>query len=145
MGGSSRSHAALVLELMQVDIASNEYVKTTFTLVDLAGAERPTKAGDARMTGGMCVDFLPKLMELRASGEITEEKFKQLIPAGCQGAVINHELFSLGVEVLKATDQHTKGKAYKSPKAMVTPAIKFLSAILDGKALLSMCVCLSSA
>jgi hypothetical protein len=144
--GSSRSHAALMLDLMQVDVESNEYVKTTFTLVDLAGAERPSKASEGeRMTGGMCMEFLPKLLELKASGQITEEKYKQLVPVGAQGLVINHELFNLGTEVLKATEQHKKKKPYQAPKAMVTPTIKFLSAILDGKAMLRMCVCLSSA
>eukprot|EP00928_Gymnodinium_smaydae_P043676 TRINITY_DN29219_c0_g2_i1.p1 TRINITY_DN29219_c0_g2~~TRINITY_DN29219_c0_g2_i1.p1 ORF type:complete len:944 (-),score=200.85 TRINITY_DN29219_c0_g2_i1:184-2610(-) len=143
--GSSRSHAALILDLMQVDEASKEFVKTTFTLVDLAGAERPEKTGETRMTGGMCMEFLPKLMELRMSGEISEEKFKSLIPVGCQGLCINHELFSLGVEVGKATDLHTKGKPYFPPKTLIPAVIKFLGAILDGKAILTMCVCLSSA
>ena len=40
--GSSRSHAALILTLQQVD-AKSDFVATTFTLVDLAGAERLAK------------------------------------------------------------------------------------------------------
>ena len=39
--GSSRSHAALILTLYQLNKGS--YQKTRFHLIDLAGAERPSK------------------------------------------------------------------------------------------------------
>ena len=51
--GSSRSHAMLILSLMQLDEATDEYVKTTFTLADLAGAERPSKTEDRAAKNGM--------------------------------------------------------------------------------------------
>ena len=47
--GSSRSHAALILTLYQ--LVGKEYQKTEFHLVDLAGAERPDKAGGQRSNG----------------------------------------------------------------------------------------------
>ena len=44
-GGSSRSHCALILTLYQVQNDTQKFSKTHFHLVDLAGAERPEKAG----------------------------------------------------------------------------------------------------
>ena len=43
--GSSRSHCALMLNLMQLDKGSGLLSETTFTLLDLAGAERHSKSG----------------------------------------------------------------------------------------------------
>jgi hypothetical protein len=48
--GSSRSHAALILTLRQLDVGSNEVCTTTFNCVDMAGAERPDKTGGARVS-----------------------------------------------------------------------------------------------
>lgn len=47
--GSSRSHAALILTLYQV--LNDQFQKSQFHLVDLAGAERPDKAGGMRAGG----------------------------------------------------------------------------------------------
>jgi hypothetical protein len=41
--GSSRSHAFFILRLSQ--LIDGEFQQTKFTLVDLAGAERPGKTG----------------------------------------------------------------------------------------------------
>ena len=155
--GSSRSHAALMLTLMQLDEASREYLKTSFTLVDLAGAERPDKVKAEDKSGGqvetksgakmqaLAPEFLPKLIEARDCGAMSQKDIDKMMPINFQTRVINHELFQLGGEVVKATEAHTKGKPYKSPHAMITPTIKFLSAIFDGRARLSMCVTLSPA
>ena len=45
-GGSSRSHCALICTLRQLHKASGEVCSTSFTCVDLAGAERPGSNGD---------------------------------------------------------------------------------------------------
>merc|ERR1719247_3669383 len=66
------------------------------------------------------------------------------IPLDMQSRVINSELSMIGLEVLKATEQHKKKKPYSPPQQLVTPAVKFLGGILDGTARLSMVVTLSS-
>ena len=147
--GSSRSHAALILTLMTLDESRN-FSRSSFTLVDLAGAERPDKvhAEKAKAApGGMefTPEFLPAIIDARDSGKLTPKKMAELMPINFQTRVINHELFSLGSEVVKASEAHRKGKPYAAPKSMVTPTIKFLSAIMDGKARLAMCVTLSPA
>ena len=50
-GGSSRSHAALILTLTQLDECEENVATTTFTLMDLAGAERPSKTKEKRFSG----------------------------------------------------------------------------------------------
>ena len=150
--GSSRSHAALILTLTTLDEASREYVKTTFTLVDLAGAERPDKVR-AEVTGGVMPDgktttiapeMLVSLINARDCGGLSQKELNKLLPLNFQTRVINMELFFLIAEVLKATDCHRKGKPFNT-SPMATPTIKFLSAILDGKARLAMMVTLSPA
>ena len=42
--GSSRSHCAIILTLLQLETASQTFRQTQFSIVDLAGAERPEKA-----------------------------------------------------------------------------------------------------
>ena len=44
--GSSRSHATLILKLSQ--LIDGNFKQTEFHIVDLAGAERPGKAGNNR-------------------------------------------------------------------------------------------------
>ena len=68
-----------------------------------------------------------------------------MIPLNFQTRMINFELFQLGHQVVNATEAHRKRKPYMPPKTMVTPTIKFLAAILDGKARLAMMVTLSPA
>ena len=81
----------------------------------------------------------------RDAGGLSQKKLTEMIPLNFQTRVINMELFMLGKEVLKASDSYRKGKPYLAPKAMVTPTIKFLSAIFTGRARLAMCVTLSPA
>ena len=135
--GSSRSHAALILTLHQLEASSRDYVQTTFTLVDLAGAERPDKVrAEVKQkpgaVAGMTPEFLSSLIDARDKGSTTQKDIDKMVPLGFQTQVINFELFSLGSEVIKATDCNKKGTKWGSP--MATPTIKFLSAILDGKA-----------
>jgi len=148
--GSSRSHAALILTIMQLDKATREYSKTTFTLVDLAGAERPDKVrdevkGGAAAGGFASPEFMGSLLDARDKGGMTQKQIDAMLPINFQTRMINFELFQLGHQVVNATEAHRKRKPYLPPKACCTPTIKFLSAILDGKARLAMMVTLSPA
>ena len=144
--GSSRSHAALILTLATLGESSREYSKSTFTLVDLAGAERPDKVKDEPKGGmaGMAPEFICNLVDARDKGSMTQKDIDKLLPLNFQTRLINFELFALGNEVLKASECHQKRKPFKLTP-MATPTIKFLSAILDGRARLAMCVTLSPA
>lgn len=146
--GSSRSHAMLTLNLMQLDTATGEFVKTTFTLADLAGAERPSKTEDCAAKNSMSPELLPSAVRMMKEGQASEKDFakggKYEIPLGFQAQVINWELSSLSLEVLKATAQHKKGKPYAPPKSGLSPAIQFLTAIMSGWSRLGMVITLSS-
>merc|ERR1719401_222853 len=48
--GSSRSHTALILKAYFCDSKDGDYIQTSFTLFDLAGAERTSKTGGAFMS-----------------------------------------------------------------------------------------------
>ena len=48
--GSSRSHCAIMLTLLTLDAASRTFRQTQFSIVDLAGAERPEKALGERIS-----------------------------------------------------------------------------------------------
>lgn len=117
--GSSRSHAALILTLMTLDAKTREYVKSTFTLVDLAGAERPDKVkeesknagGDPKMAG-MAPEFITSLVQAVENGSMTRKQFNKMLPLNFQTRLINFELFALGSEVLKATQCHQGGKPF---------------------------------
>lgn len=105
--GSSRSHAALILTLMQLDEASREYCQTSFTLVDLAGAERPDKVRDeleaakahakapkdtAKFKDLFNPEFMPMLIQARDSGAMTQKQINSMMPINMQTRVINFEL-----------------------------------------------------
>eukprot|EP00546_Thalassionema_frauenfeldii_P004816 CAMPEP_0178924762 /NCGR_PEP_ID=MMETSP0786-20121207/17510_1 /TAXON_ID=186022 /ORGANISM="Thalassionema frauenfeldii, Strain CCMP 1798" /LENGTH=352 /DNA_ID=CAMNT_0020599515 /DNA_START=175 /DNA_END=1233 /DNA_ORIENTATION=+ len=127
---SSRSHAALILYLRQMD--SNSYCQTAFTLVDLAGAERPTKTKEKRFTG---TDMI--IWQLSKGGEV---------PIGAQAFIVNWELTMIATEIEKATESYKKqNRCYKQPRQLSTDAIQFLSSGFNGTALTAMCLCLSSA
>merc|ERR1712176_508058 len=127
-GGSSRSHCALILTLFQV--VDGKYVKTTFTLVDFAGAERPDKAGTDRYSG------TEVLMDMW---------FGKPIATGAQAFVINYELFELGTAVVKATDSHLSNAKYAPPTQLVSPFLKFVASCMDGSSLLGVVVTVSQA
>ena len=48
--GSSRSHCAITLTLLTHDTSAKSFKQTTFSIVDLAGAERPEKALGTRIS-----------------------------------------------------------------------------------------------
>mmetsp|Transcript_49094 Transcript_49094/g.59477 ORF Transcript_49094/g.59477 Transcript_49094/m.59477 type:complete len:490 (+) Transcript_49094:15-1484(+) len=140
-GGSSRSHAALILTLHQLDSAvgvddggggGDNYCQTTFTIVDLAGAERPSKTKEKRYGG---IEMALWMKEYKG-----EE-----IPVGCQALVINLELSSIASEVLRATGAHRQGKPYTPPRQLCTETIKFLGGCFDGDSITAMILCLSPA
>eukprot|EP00438_Fugacium_kawagutii_P015331 Skav233072 [mRNA] locus=scaffold1468:219503:220621:- [translate_table: standard] len=128
--GSSRSHCALILTLLQCDLVQGRVCETNFALVDLAGAERPDKTGQERVDGAKVVQDLLLGKELSI---------------GAQGFIINHELFQLATEVVKATSAHKSRRAYSPPFSCCTAAVKFLGTFLDGSAMLGMVVTLSQA
>jgi hypothetical protein len=139
--GSSRSHCALILTLMQLDKRSGEYVKTTFTLVDLAGAERPDKVGAGRQsTNGGAVMLV--MAACNGGDYLNKNKASALCT---QAHMINYELFEIGKEVLLAAGKHRSRQKYSPPTQNTPPTIKFIGACLDGTALMSMVVCLSQA
>ena len=59
----------------------------------------------------------------RDKGAMTQQDIDKMLPIGFQTKVINHELFSLGAEVVKATECNKKGTTWGSPMATLT--IKF--------------------
>uniref|UniRef100_A0A0G4I5V4 Kinesin motor domain-containing protein n=1 Tax=Chromera velia CCMP2878 TaxID=1169474 RepID=A0A0G4I5V4_9ALVE len=125
--GSSRSHCALILTLFQLDRSNNEYCKTMFSLIDLAGAERPSATGEARMTGyEAMVEFM--------SGKPSK---------GAQGILINYELSMMMSEVAVATDHHSSRKKYAPTKALSTPGVCFMGSCFTGNSKLAMIVCIS--
>ena len=126
--GSSRSHAALILTLYQ--LIDKEYQKTEFHLVDLAGAERPDKAGGERSNG---TDVMMALQ----SGKPLE--------IGQQGFLINFELTGIGQVCIDVTDAHRKGKKVQAPRAMTPPLIFYMFKLLDGGCVMNMIICLSLA
>ena len=116
---SSRSHAALILTLHQYcrkESSSTEYAnkynKTTFTLMDLAGAERVSK------TGGKFVGGLAIFMEIADA-----MKKGKTPPMGATGALINFELTEMNTTVNKATMKWKQGMQYKVAKGMTTGSL----------------------
>jgi hypothetical protein len=128
--GSSRSHCALILTLLQLDEESQETCRTMFTLVDLAGAERPDKTGAPRMSA------FEALMSIFRGGEPS---------VGAQGVIINYELHEIRSAVASATQLHRQGRVYVPPKQLSSAAVQFMGACLDGTVLLGMVVCVSQA
>jgi len=134
-GGSSRSHSAIILTLHQLNKASGEFVTTSFTLMDLAGAERVSKTGADFMSPSMIT------MMVAAGKPMTAEQTR-----GSEGFMINFELAEMRTEVIRATEQHMKGAPYSgAPEQTSTPMGKYMGAAYTGKSLLGMMVCLSQA
>ena len=96
-GGSSRSHAALILTLHQND--GGKYQKTEFHLVDLAGAERPLKTSAERSS---MYEIMTKVM------------YGKPFDIGDQALLINYELAEIATAVSKATEVNNKGKIYQA-------------------------------
>jgi len=130
---SSRSHCTLILSLYKLD-ASDKYIKTTFSMIDLAGSERNSKTGAERVDGNQAFAEAAKCFK-----DGTPEK----LSLGAQGFMINYELSFVQTEVLKAGDMHKKGLEYKAQKAMSTAGSLYMTACCDGRARLGMIVTLS--
>lgn len=128
--GSSRSHTALILKAYFCDSKDGDYVQTSFTLFDLAGAERTSKTGGA---------FVSPMDAMVACGKGKDPGI------GGEGAIINWDLSSMINQVQKATDANTGKGKYKCGTAMITPAIQTIASCFDGRAHLGMVVCLSQA
>eukprot|EP00927_Polykrikos_kofoidii_P012668 TRINITY_DN15488_c0_g1_i1.p1 TRINITY_DN15488_c0_g1~~TRINITY_DN15488_c0_g1_i1.p1 ORF type:complete len:1146 (+),score=209.29 TRINITY_DN15488_c0_g1_i1:69-3506(+) len=121
---SSRSHCAFILTLHK-KLADDTYLKTRFSLIDMAGSERASKTGGERMGGNAIILELKKLMEAG-----TPEK----LSIGAQGTLINLELTNIATELLKASECHEKGMPYKAQKANATAAQLYFCACCDGQA-----------
>lgn len=130
---SSRSHCALILSLYKLD-ASNMYMKTTFSLIDLAGSERNDKTGGERVDGNKAVIECMKMFN-----DGTPEK----LSLGVQGFMINYELSLVQTAILGAGECHRKGLPYKATKSLSTAGVIYMTACCDGRARLGMVVTLS--
>jgi len=133
-GGSSRSHAAIILYLQQVDPDTNLYRKTCFTMIDLAGAERPSKTKEKRFGGGDMIAWYLAMQGKEAQ-----------VQTGMQAFIINYELSNLATEIQKSTEAHKRKQKYSPPRQVTTEVIKFVGACLGGSAVTSMLLCLSPA
>ena len=132
--GSSRSHCAITLTLLTHAVPTQSFKQTTFSIVDLGGAERPEKALGTRTTKDKA------LLELAVY--MSDPLSKKLSP-GAQGYLINYELSSLLSEVVYATNAHKAGKAYKMSAMVGGGALLFFGGALAGESRLGALVCLS--
>lgn len=134
--GSSRSHCAITLTLMTLDQA-DKFKQTEFSIVDLAGAERPTKASKT----GKRVTKEGALMELYT---YYKKGMQGKLSSELQGYLINLELTGLLDSVVVASDQAKKNKPYNNYNAIMGgSASAFLGGALAGDARLGALICLS--
>ena len=136
---SSRSHCAIILNLLQLDLGSRLYTRTCFNMVDLAGSERAKKVKGGENTKGTGVDmstFMLKMCKV-FKGEHHEFTIHE------QGMMINMDLSAIGQNVSLATQAHAKGRKYSPPSQCSSPSQNFLMGACNGRARLAMCVCLS--
>ena len=131
---SSRSHCALILTLHQVD-KDDKYMRTRFSMIDLAGSERNDKTGAGEKVNGD--------QAFAEANEMFKKGTPQKLSLGAQGFMINYELSFVQTEILKAGDMHRKGMPYKAQKAMATAGSIFMTAHCDSRARLGMIVTLS--
>ena len=145
--GSSRSHAALILKIRQLNVSSGMVWETRLTLMDLAGAERPDKPVKQSAKQKKDDEFITMLTATGGGGDMRGEALGDLrakkISIHAQAAVINFELTTLSAEVRKAGDNHRKGKKYSPPLQNCPDMIKFLGSCFTGKELMSLMVALS--
>ena len=104
--GSSRSHCVITLTLLTHDTAARPFKQTNFSIVDLAGAERPEKALGTRITKDKAVLELCMYMRDPINNDLSRE---------AQGYLINFELTGLLSTVVAASDLAKAGKQYKPP------------------------------
>lgn len=128
--GSSRSHCAIVLTLYQLEIATNKFSEKQFHLVDLAGAERPEKAGLERS------GFQTMLEKIYARKPLNNAD---------AGFLINFELSNLLTDVTASIDAQKKGIDYKTPSQGMSLAVSYLGTSFNGGAVTDMIICISQA
>jgi hypothetical protein len=87
--GSSRSHTALIMKCYFCDSKDGDLVQSSFTLFDLAGAERQSKTGGKQLSP---LDAMTAAMKGKDPG------------IGGEGAIINWDLTCMMDQVQKATD-----------------------------------------
>merc|ERR1712032_871309 len=122
--GSSRSHCAITLTLMSMDTQKDSFRQTSFAFVDLAGAERPTKASHS----GYRITKNEAIMELWM---YFRNGMKEPLSLELQGYLVNLELHGLLCQVLSATGMAKQGKSYKgSSRIMGGSATQFLAGAL---------------
>jgi hypothetical protein len=131
--GSSRSHAAMVLTLRQLNKQTGSVLTTELHIMDMAGAERP-KSLTPQNVAHQC-----------AALAILEHERGMDVTIGDQGAIINYELSQLRTAVVQASEQHEKGLPLLNAKALNTAFVEYAKGCFDGSALLSMIVTLSPA
>ena len=132
--GSSRSHCAITLTLLTFDTHAKSFRETTFSIVDLAGAERPEKALGTRISKDKAMQELMSYMG--------DPVHKDLSP-GAQGFLINFELTMLLTLIAAASDMHKAGKQFKLPKTVGGGAINFLGGACTGESRMGALICLS--
>jgi hypothetical protein len=145
--GSSRSHAALILTIRQLNVAAGKVSETRLTLMDLAGAERPDKPLKQTAKQKKDDEFITMLSATGGGGDMRGEQLGDLrdrsISTRAQAGVINFELTMLSAEVRKAGDSHRKGRKYSPPLQNCPDMIKFLGSCFTGKDLMALMVALS--
>ena len=145
--GSSRSHAALILKIRQLNVSSGLMWETRLTLLDLAGAERPSKKVKQSAKQKKADQFVTMLTATGGGGDMRGyeiDDFSEMkISTNAQAAVINFELTTLSAEIRKAGENHRKGKKYSPPLQNCPDMIKFLGSCFTGKELMSLMVALS--
>mmetsp|Transcript_37695 Transcript_37695/g.59625 ORF Transcript_37695/g.59625 Transcript_37695/m.59625 type:complete len:470 (+) Transcript_37695:87-1496(+) len=138
--GSSRSHCAITLTLMTLNNNDNTFKETSFSIVDLAGAERPEKASHTgtRMTKDVAI------MELWQYFQNLKKGIAGSLSLELQGYLINLELTGLLDSVVLATDNAKHGRPQRLGSLCCGgSAISFLGGGLAGEARLEALICLS--
>lgn len=131
--GSSRSHCAIVLTLLTLDKASQHFRQRQFSIVDLAGAERPEKALGERISKEKAMQDMIRYMKTPSAD----------MSPGLQGFLINFELSNLLTEVVTATNAHKAKRQYKSSGFGNSASIAYFGGALAGEARLGVIICLS--
>ena len=131
--GSSRSHATIILTLRRRDKISDRVRTTHLSVVDLAGAERPSSNNHERLGA---YDALVGYYK----GQLTKDQV-----AAAQGSIVNYELHSLRTTIKIATNLHRRRKPFTVPKQLATAFVKFASGCMGGSSKLSVIVTLSPA
>ena len=124
----------MILTLLTLDAGSRTFRQTQFSIVDLAGAERPEKALGTRITKEEAMLEMFKYMR-NPSDDMSP---------GLQGFLINFELSSLLTEVVGATNCHKAGRKYTPGWGTNNQgAMTYFGGALAGETRLGALICLS--